>query len=177
MLDVPRSTRQAWRAYPERLDACPAIGAFCHSVPGLAFLHRLVVALHLVYTAVGACGMRLVCLCLRITGLDRFGGASYGVQHQGNRRVAEAIVAYRREASARLAHEMPAKAITVAQEETVTGGLCLVGIDPVSNSMLLEPAAQARAQDPGNSLMAQALGGRTWRVRPSTSEAAPGLWA
>jgi hypothetical protein len=99
-------------------------------------LHRLVVALHLVYTKVGACGIRLVCLFLRITGLDRFVGASYGTQHQVNRQVEEAIVAYRQEESARLAREMPAKDITMAQDETFTGGLCLVGIDPVSNSIV-----------------------------------------
>jgi len=133
MLDVPRRTLQAWRAYHERLDASPVVVAFFRSVAGLAFLHRLVVALHLVYTAVGACGMRLVCLCLRITGLDRFVGASYGTQHQVNRQVEEAIVAYRQEGSARLAREMPAKDITMAQDETFTGGLCLVGRDPVSN--------------------------------------------
>lgn len=76
VLDVPRSTLQAWRAYQENLDECPAVVAFFHSVPGLAFLHRLVLATHLVYTEVGACGIRLVCLFLRITGLNRFVGAS-----------------------------------------------------------------------------------------------------
>src|SRR5438128_11835390 len=86
-LEVPRSTLQAWRAYQESLDAHPAVVAFFHSAPGLAFLHRLVVALHLVYTEVGACGIRLVCLFLRITGLDRFVGASYGVQQRVNGRV------------------------------------------------------------------------------------------
>src|SRR2546429_7486551 len=97
MLDVPRSTLQAWRAYHALFVASPVVVAFFRSVAGLAFLHRLVVALHLVYTAVGACGMRLVCLFLRITGLDRFVGASYGTQHQVNRQVEEAIVAYRQE--------------------------------------------------------------------------------
>src|SRR5258706_12126456 len=77
VLAVPRSTLQAWRAYQERLDACPAVVAFFQSVPGLAFLHRLILAIHLVCTEVGACGMRLVCLLLRITGLNRFVGASY----------------------------------------------------------------------------------------------------
>jgi hypothetical protein len=61
-LDVPRRTLQAWRAYQERLDASPAVGAFFHSVPGLAFLHRLVLALHVVFVEVGAWGLRLVCL-------------------------------------------------------------------------------------------------------------------
>ena len=42
---------------------------FLYSVAGLAFLHRWVLALHLVYTEVGACGIRLVCLFLRITTL------------------------------------------------------------------------------------------------------------
>ena len=110
-LDVPRSTLQAWRAYQESLDAHPAVVAFFHSAPGLAFLHRLVLGIHLVCTEVGACGMRLVCLLVKLTGLDRFVAASYGAQHQVNRQVEEAIVAYRREESARLAKAMPAKAI------------------------------------------------------------------
>jgi hypothetical protein len=87
VLDVPRSTLQAWQAYQERLDACPTVVAFFHNVPGLAFLHRLVVALHLGCVEVGACGIRLVCLLLELTGLNRFVGASYGTQQQVNRHV------------------------------------------------------------------------------------------
>jgi hypothetical protein len=94
-LEVPRSTLQAWRAYQERLDEHPAVIAFFHSGPGLAFLHRLVLGIHLVCTAVGACGIRLVCLLLQLTGLDRFVGASYGTQQQVNQQVEEAIGAYR----------------------------------------------------------------------------------
>src|SRR5215470_13489220 len=125
-LAVPRSTLQAWRAYQERLDEHPAVVAFFHSAPGLAFLHRLVVAIHLVCTEVGACGIRLVCLLLTLTGLDRFVAASYGTQQQVNRQVEEAIVTYRHEEGARLANDMPRKTITVTQDETFTGGLCLV---------------------------------------------------
>ena len=177
VLDVPRSTLQAWRVYQDRLDACPAVVAFFHSVPGLAFLHRLVMALHLVCVEIGACGIRLVCLVLELTGLNRFVGASYGTQQQVNRRVEEAIVAYRHEESARLAHEMPAKDITLTQDETFTGGLCLVGIEPVSNYILLEQAAQARDQDTWQALMEQALSGLNCRVIQSTSDEAPGLLA
>jgi len=86
--------------------------AFFHSAPGLAFLHRLVLGIPLGCTEVGACGIRLVCLLVKLTGLDRFVAASYGAQHQVNRQVEEAIVAYRQEESARLAKAMPAKAIT-----------------------------------------------------------------
>jgi len=177
VLAVPRSTLQAWRAYQESLDACPAVVAFLHSGPGLAFLHRLVLAIHLVCTEVGACGIRLVCLLLKITGLHRFVGASYGAQQQVNRRVEEAIVAYRHEESARLAREMPAKDITVAQDETLTGGLCLVGIEAGSNDIVLEQAAQARDHDTWHALMEQALAGLNCKVIQSTSDEAPGLLA
>ena len=177
VLDVPRSTLQAWRAYQENIDECPAVVAFFHSGSGLAFLHRLVLALHLVWTEVGACGIRLVCLFLRITGLNRFVGASYGTQQQVNRRVEEAIVAYRCAESERLAHEMPPKDITLTQDETFTGGLCLVGIEPVSNYIVLEQAAQARDQATWNALMEQALAGLNCKVIQSTSDEAPGLLA
>jgi hypothetical protein len=56
-------------------------------------------------------------------------------------------VAYRHEEGARLAHAMSTKDITLTQDETFTGGLCLVGIEPVSNYIVLEHAAQARDHD------------------------------
>ena len=118
-LDVPRRTLQAWRAYQASLDEHPAVVAFFHRAPGLAFLHRLVLGIHLVCTEVGACGIRLVCLLVTLAGLDRFVAASYGAQQQVNRQVEEAIVAYRREESTRLAYEMPPKDITLTQDETL----------------------------------------------------------
>jgi len=177
VLEVPRSTLQAWWAYQESLDECPAVVAFFQSPPGLAFLHRLVLALHVVCVEVGACGIRLVCLFFKITGLNRFVGASYGTQQQVNRHVEEAIVLSRHQERARLAHEMPAKDITVTQDETFTGGLCLVGMEPVSHYIVLEQAAFARDQDPWNAFMEQALAGLNCHVIQSTSDAAPGLLA
>jgi hypothetical protein len=176
-LEVPRSTLQAWRAYQERLDEHPAVIAFFHSAPGLAFLHRLVVAIHLVCTEVGACGIRLVCLLLNLTALDRFVAASYGIQQQINRQVEEAIVTYHHEERARLAKAMPAKAITLAKDETFTGGLCLVAAEPRSNSIVLEQTAQGRDQDTWHTLMEKALSGLNCQVIQSTSDEAPGLLA
>jgi hypothetical protein len=176
-LDVPRSTLQAWRLYQARLDACPAVVVFFHRVPGLAFLHRLVRALHVVCVEIGACGIRLVCLVLELTRLNRFVGASYGTQQRINRGVEEAIVAYRREESARLARAMPPKDITLTQDETFTGGLRLVGIEPVSNYILLEQVAQAHDQNTWQELMEQALSGLNCRGIQSTSDEAPGLLA
>jgi hypothetical protein len=176
-LDVPRRTLQAWRLSQDSLEACPTVVAFFHSVAGLAFLHRLVLAFHVVCVEMGACGIRLVCLVWELTGLTRFVGASYGTQQQVNRRVEAAMVAYRQEESQRLAHERPARDITLTQDETFTGGLCLGGMEPVSNSMLLEPVAPARDHDPWTEGMEQALAGPNCQGLQSTSDEAPGLLA
>jgi hypothetical protein len=59
-LKVPRTTLQAWRVWHDTLDICPRVAAFLQSGPGLAFLHRPVIAFHLVCVEVGACGIRYV---------------------------------------------------------------------------------------------------------------------
>lgn len=176
-LQVPRTTVQAWQSWHETLDICPHVAQFFQSGPGLAFLHRLVLALHLVCVEVGACGIRLVCLLLHLTGLDRFVAASYGTQQQVNVQVEQAIVDYQPTELPRLAKDMPRKAITVTKDETFTGGLCLVAIEPVSNFIILEQLAQSRDQASWNDLMAPALAQLNCQVIQSTSDEAPGLLA
>jgi len=176
-LEVPRTTLQAWHAWRDRLDACPQVVEFFESVPGLAFLHRLTLALHVVFVEVGACGIRLVCLFLQMTGLNRFVGASYGTQQRINLRGEEAIVAYRREETVQLARDMAPQDITATQDETFTGGLCLVAIEPVSNSILLEEPAEARDHDAWNTRMEHALAPLKCHIIQSTSDEAPGLLA
>ena len=91
-LQVPRTTLQAWRVWHDTLDVCPHVADFFQSGPGLAFLHRIVIAFHLVCVELGACGIRLVCLFLNLTGLNRFVAASSGAQQQINVQVEQAIV-------------------------------------------------------------------------------------
>jgi len=176
-LQVPRTTLQAWRTWHDTLDICPDVARFFQSGPGLAFVHRLMMAFHLVCVEVGACGIRLACLFLKLSGLDRFVAASYGAQQQVNRQVEAAMVAYRQSETARLAQDMPRKDLTVTQDETFTGGLCLVTMDPDSNFIILEQLAQARDQTSWNALMAPALAPLNCQVIQSTSDEAPGLLA
>jgi hypothetical protein len=174
---MPRTTLQAWRARQDRLDACPPVVEFFERVPGLAFLHRLVLALHVVFVEIGACGIRLVYLFLEMTGLDRFVGTSFGSQQRISRGVEEASVAYRREEAERLGRDMTPKDITMTQDETWTGGLCLVAIEPVSNYILLEQTAEARDHDTWSELMLSVLAPLKCNVIQSTSDEAPGLLA
>src|SRR5262249_52562954 len=156
---------------------CPHVAEFLQSGPGLAFLHRIVIAFHLVCVEVGACGIRLVCLFLNLTGLDRFVAASYGAQQQVNLQVEHAMVAYGQDETAHLAQDMPHKDLTVTQDETFTGGLCLITMDPESNFIILEQLAQTRDQVSWNACMAPALAQLNCRVIQSTSDEAPGLLA
>jgi hypothetical protein len=176
-LKGPRTTLQAWRLWHDTLDSCPPVADCFQSGPGLAFFHRLVIAFHLVCVAVGACGMRLVCLFLHLTGLNRFVAASYGAQQQVNVHVEHAMGTYRHDETARLAKDMPPKDLTVTQDETFTGGLCLITMDPESHFILLEQLAQARDQPSWNACMEPALAQCNCRGIPSTSDEAPGLLA
>jgi hypothetical protein len=176
-LKVPRTTLQAWSVWHDTLDICPHVADFFQSGPGLAFLHRLVITFHMVCVEVGACGIRLVCLFLHLTGLDRFVAASYGAQQHVNVQVEQAMVTYGQDETARLAQDMPQKDLTVTQDETFTGGLCLITMDPESNFIILEQLAQARDQISWDDLMAPALEQLNCRVIQSTSDEAPGLLA
>src|SRR5215475_2599489 len=176
-LKGPRTTLQAWRLWPATLDICPPVAEFFQSGPGLAFLHRLVIACDLTCVAVGACGIRIVGLFLNLTGRDRFVAASYGAQQHVNSQVEHAIVNYRQSETARLAKAMPHKDLTVPQDEPFTGGLCLVTMDPDSNFTIGEQSAQARDQSTWHELMAPALAPLNCRVIQSTSDEAPGLLA
>jgi hypothetical protein len=176
-LKVPRTTLQAWRLWHDTLDICPHVADFFQSGLGLAFLHRIVIAFHLVCVEVGACGIRLVCLFLNLTGLARFVAASYGAQQQVHRHVEQAMMTYHHDETVRLANGMPHKDLTVTQDETFTGGLCLITMDPESNFIILEQLAQARDQTTWDALMAPALAQLNCRVLQSTSDEAPGLLA
>ena len=72
---------------------------------------------------------------------------------------------------------MPQKDLTVTQDETFTGGLCLITMDPDSHFILVEQLAQARDQTTWNDLMVPALAPLNCRVLQSTSDEAPGLLA
>src|SRR5215470_14214058 len=72
---------------------------------------------------------------------------------------------------------MPHKDLTVAQDDTFTGGLCLITMDPERNCMIVEQLAQARDHTTWNDLMAPALAPLNGRGIQSTSAEAPGLLA
>ncbi|MDM8538768.1 DUF6399 domain-containing protein [Desulfobacterales bacterium HSG17] len=143
-LGVPRSTLRHWLDRKESIDAAPEVIDFFESPGGTAFLHRLVLGAHYVFTLCSPCGIRPVCLYLELTGLDRFVASSYGSQQKVSVSMEEESVEFGRKETGRLAAEMPHKKISIAEDETFHPETCLVAVEPVSNYILLEKYASGR---------------------------------
>lgn len=176
-LDVPRSTLQAWKQHRVSLDAEPEFISFLESSLGLAFLHKLCTAAHLVFVEAGACGVAMVSKFLELSCLDRFVASSVESQRQINRSVQEAVIAYVATEQPILQSKMPEKEITVCQDETFTGGLCLVAIEPESGFILLEKEAENRTCETWTVQMSQAMQGMKATIIQSTSDEGKGLLA
>jgi hypothetical protein len=117
----------------DKSDADPELVAFFESAAGIAFLHRLIVAAHFVITLIGPSGVRVVCQFLELSGLDQFIASSYGSQQAVSAQMERAVVSYGTREQATLSATMPAKEITVCEDETFHAEICLVAMEPVSN--------------------------------------------
>jgi hypothetical protein len=176
-LGIPRTTLQAWKASAETLDAEPSLIAFFESQPGLAVLHRIVVALHVVFVECCACGIRPVCHFLELTGLNRFVASSYTSQQKVNVATQNGIIGHAADERSRLAPAMPEKDISVTQDETFTGGLTLVAIEPESGFIILEEPSAARDAAAWKAAMDKATADLRCKIIQSTSDEGKGLVA
>ena len=174
-LEIPRTTLQHWLERKANIDADPDVVAFFESPAGVAFLHRLVLAAHLVTTLVGPGGIRLVCLLLELSGLDRFVAASYGAQQKVSGALEEAVVEFGQEERDRLAESMEPQQITVCEDETFHPETCLVAIEPASNFILVERYAESRKAKEWTQAMAEATTGLPVEIVQSTSDEGRGL--
>jgi len=174
--DVPRSTLQYWLKRGQAIDAEPALVEFFESEVGLAFLHRLVLGLHMCLRLFGNVGIRLICLFLKKTGLDAFVASSYHAQQKIAVAVEEEIVVFGKEEKHRLAPLMSPKFITLCEDENFHEDLmCLLAMEPVSNMIIVEQYAKNRDAATWNSAVNDALTGLPVKVIQSTSDAAKGL--
>src|SRR5689334_12479036 len=115
---VPASTLRHWVGRHRAVDLHPDIARFFDSTPGLLFLHRLVVALHLVFALQNGVGIRPVCQFLRLCRLDRFVAASYGSRQRFAAALEQAVGDFAATQRQQSAEGMPARDIAVAEDET-----------------------------------------------------------
>jgi len=153
-LDVADSTLRHWlRTRWRRMKHSQWPGdtvRFLESPEGLAVLHRMLTVAHLVFVQANDCGIRNLCAFLELSGLDEFIASSYGAQQAIAQQMESLLIAFGEQEDQRLAAGMPPREISVAVDETFHPDICLVGMEPVSNFIVLEEYQPQRDADTWN---------------------------
>ena len=137
-LGIPHATFDYWLKHFSPAAGDPLASFFC-SAPGEAVLRRIVVAALCTFGLQGACGLRLVGTFLERAQLDRFVATSRGALHPLAAHLESDLVAFRDCEQPTLAQEMKPKTITLVPDEHFHSDKpCLVGLEPVSNFLLVE---------------------------------------
>lgn len=174
---VPRTSLQHWVYRKRGIEDSPELVAFFESPAGLAFLHRLVTMLLLVFSELGANGRGRVGLALRLAGLSPYVGLSDGSLHKLGASLQDQIITYEAHHRPLLAAGMESKQITLCEDETFHPQICLVAIEPVSNFIVLEKYVKKRDGPTWTAELAGGLEGLPVRVIQSTSDEGSGLLA
>jgi hypothetical protein len=160
-LDVPDSTLRHWlRTRWQRMEHSQWPGntvRFLESPEGLSVLHRLLTTAHLIFVQANDCGIRNLCAFLELSGLDEFIASSYGAQQAVAQQMESLLITFGEQEDQRLAAEMPPREISVAVDETFHPDICLVGMEPVSNFILLEAYRPQRDADTWNDSLGEKL--------------------
>ncbi len=174
-LGVPRTTLQHWLKRKGSIDADPEVVAFFESPAGIAFLHRLVMGAHFVFTLMGPCGVRLVCRYLELSGLNQFVAASYSPHQKISVAMGDAVVQFDQEERKRLGEGMEEKQIAVCEDETYHPKTCLVAIEPVSNFIVLEKYTENRQAKTWSKAIEEATTELAVEIIQSTSDEGRGI--
>lgn len=165
--DIPYPTLQYWSS---RISDGDPTALFFESAAGLECLHRIVLAVRFLITLFCGGGVRVLSLFLRLSQLDRYVAASTGSQYQAQAEMEQAIGSFEDEQKPELIKDMKPKDISLAEDETFHPQTCLVGMEPVSNFIILEKYVEKRDTATWNDELSKALDGLPVRVLQSTSD-------
>ena len=141
---VSRTTLQHWLARKQSLDASPIFIWFFESPEGTAFLHRLVTAAHFEFTKHGIASIRNVNNFLDLCGLSPYIASSYSTQRRVSNDMDRAIIKFEESERQRLSQNMPAKKISLCEDETFHPQTCMVAMEPRSNFIIVEKYVENR---------------------------------
>ena len=153
------------------------VARFFQTPAGLDFLHGLVTTAHMVFVQANDCGIRSLCWFLELSGLDEFVSSSYGAQQAVAEEMESLLVTFGQEEDQRLATPMPAREISLCEDETFHPQICLVAIEPVSNFLLLEQYQPQRDAVTWNQCLDERLAGLPITVFQVTSDQSKALIA
>ena len=167
---VARSTARDQRRRAQRIDAEPEVSAFLESAAGQMFLHRLLLAAHVVLTLLGPCGVAMVSQFLQLSGLGSFIATSHGAQQPWAAALLAQVQAFAEHERARLSATMRPKRITLVEDETFHPQPLLVAMEAVSGFLVLESYAPTRDAACWNDHVVRALEGLPVDVIQVTSD-------
>ena len=141
-LHVPARTLNYWihreRSFINHSSWPERTARFFETPEGIDVLHRLMAAAHLVFVEGNDCGLRNLSWFLKLSRLSEFVASSYGAQQAAAEELESLLICFGQEEGSRLAQQMPAREITLCEDETFHPQICLVAIEPVSNFILVE---------------------------------------
>jgi len=172
---VPRTTLQNWLDRFNNIDADPNLITFFESPAGVNFLHLMIHALHFEFTKVGCASIHNICNFLKLCKLSGFVASSYGTHQKISDQMDLMLGKFGDMEQARLSKQMPEKRITLCEDETFHPQVCLVGIEPVSNFIILEKYADDRSGKTWNEAVAEGLENLPIKVLQGTSDEGKGL--
>jgi hypothetical protein len=172
---IPRSTFRYWDVRKESIDASPCVINFLESPEGLAFIHKIVIAAHFAFTKDGVASIHNVSTFLELSGLSPFVASSYSTQRRASNKMDDLIIEFEKHERPKLIQNMPAKKITLAEDETFHPQICMVSIELVSNFIIAEKYVQNRDGKTWNTVVLQALKDLPVEVIQVTSDEGKGL--
>lgn len=172
---VARTTLQYWLKRKSDIDASPALIFFFESPDGLAFLHRLITAAHLEFCKHGVASIRNIANFLDLCGLSPFVATSFSSQRNISNKMDTELISFGIEESKRLAEQMPAKMVTLCEDETFHPEVCLVAMDAVSNYIFTEKYVEKRDGATWNKTIQEALCGLPVKVVQVAGDEGRGL--
>ena len=102
-LDIARSTLNSWMEREAKTPYSLSVATCLESPEGTDFLHRLVVIMQFIVTQIGGCGIWVVEMILKHSGLSYFVASSYETLRRCGKLMEEFIVSFGEEDRKRLA--------------------------------------------------------------------------
>jgi hypothetical protein len=156
---ISRTTLQYWLNRKKNLGASPAVVEFFESPEGVACLHQLVTAVHFEFGKNSPASIHNISNFFKLSGLEQFIASSYSTQRRVSKQMDNAIISFGESEQQRLSKNMPAKKITLCEDETFHPEICMVAIAAASNFILVEKYVQNRSGQTWNSSVNHALSG------------------
>jgi len=172
---IPHATFNYWMRQHSPADDDP-VAAFFFSPAGESVLRHIVLAAFATFQLRGACGIRFIGDFLKLSQLDLFVASSRGALHPLAAHIESDLVAFRDCEQPALAQKMEAKTITLVLDEHFHGDKpCLVGLEPVSNFLLVECYRDRRDADTWKEAIDEATEDMPLKVVQLTSDQAAAL--